>query len=317
MAAPRVTVVVVTWNGAHLLRPCLDSLARQTIAHRVLVVDNASADETPAVLADYPHVRVLRLDTNTGFAGGAQAGLQQTTTPYVAFLNNDAEAEPRWLAELLRPLDADPQVAATTSRILLTADGRINNAGGGLTRWAVGYDRGFGEPDGPPFDVETEVALFCGGACALRTATARKLGGFPPEYFLYYEDTDLAWRLRLAGHRIRYAPTSVVRHLHAASSDRSSALFAYYNQRNQLLTVTRNAPVGLALAVVARFTGITALRLVRPGAGHHQRVRHRLRVLAGYARALPGSVADRRHFASRARVGRSDRRAFTRRWLGS
>ena len=84
-------------------------------------------------------------------------------------------------------------------------------------------------------------------------AVARAVGGFPVEYFLYYEDTDLSWRLGLTGQRIRYAPDAVVHHLHSASSDQKSASFAFHNQRNQLLTVLRNAPLPLALASVGRF----------------------------------------------------------------
>jgi glycosyltransferase involved in cell wall biosynthesis len=108
----RVTVVVVNWNGAHLLAPCLDSLAAQTEPHRVLVVDNASTDGSAEVLARYPTVEVLKLDTNTGFAGGAQAGLEKCGTEFVAFLNNDATAEPDWLAGLLAPMAVDPGVVA-------------------------------------------------------------------------------------------------------------------------------------------------------------------------------------------------------------
>jgi GT2 family glycosyltransferase len=326
-----VTVVVVTWNGAHLLRPCLESLAAQTIPHRVLVVDNASTDETPQLLARFPTVDVVRLDRNTGFAGGAQAGLDRVSTEFVAFLNNDATAEPGWLAALLAPFDGDPTMAATTSRILLAADGRINNAGGAMTRWGAGYDRGYGEPDGPPYDSPVDVGFFCGGACALRVDAARAVGGFPVDYFLYYEDTDLSWRLGLTGQRIRYAPDAVVHHLHSASSDQKSASFAFHNQRNQLLTVLRNAPLLLALASVGRFLLITAVRVVRPGNGtstgtgtgsgsssgqpgeHSQRPRHRLRVLGSVLRQLPATWAARR------RIGRAatlPRRAFAAKWLG-
>ncbi|WP_395726233.1 glycosyltransferase family 2 protein [Nakamurella sp.] len=308
-----VTVVVVTFNGAHLLRPCLESLAAQTVPHEVVVVDNASQDHTPQVLADFPDVQVVWLERNTGFAGGAQTGLECATTEFVAFLNNDATAEPGWLAALVQPLLQDPTVAGSTSRILLTADGRINNAGGAMTRWGAGYDRGYGEPDGPPFDEPTDVGFLCGGGCLVRTGTARTVGGFPVEFFLYYEDTDLSWRLGLAGHRIRYTPGAVVHHLHSASSDQSSVLFAFHNQRNQLLTLVRNAPPGLVLVATARFLAITVLRMIRPGDGHSQRATHRWRVLVAVGRMLPGALAARRRAGRLAVV---PRRAFRRRWVG-
>src|SRR6185436_4239649 len=196
----------------------------------------------------------------------------------------------------------------TTSRILLAADGKINNAGGAMTRTGAGYDRGYGEPDGPPYDREVDVGFFCGGACALRSRVARAAGGFPVEYFLYYEDTDLSWRLGLTGQRIRYVPDAVVHHLHSATSDQKSASFAFHNQRNQLLTVLRNAPVPLALASVGRFLLITVVRVVRPGASpglppeHSQRPGHRLRVLGAVLRQLPATWAARRRIGRAATV---------------
>lgn len=310
---PRVTVVVVTWNGAHLLPPCLDSLRAQTLPHAVLVIDNASSDSTADVMAGHPEAEVLRLAVNTGFAGGAQAGLDAVATPYVALLNNDAVAEPGWLAALTAELDAEPTVAAVTSRILLARDGRVNNAGGALTRWGVGYDRGYGRADGPPYDKPAEVAAFCGGAAALRVDDARRAGGFATDFFLYYEDTDLSWRLRTAGRGIRYVPQAVVHHEHSATSDQSSAAFAFYNQRNQLLMLVRNAPASLVILSLARFAAVTAARLVRPGGGHTGRFTHRLRVLSAVVRRLPAELRERRRTGRHAVMRRRD---FQRTWLG-
>jgi GT2 family glycosyltransferase len=159
-----------------------------------------------------------------------------------------------------------------------------------------------------------DVGFFCGGACLLRTEAARVMGGFPVPFFLYYEDTDLSWRLGLAGHRIRYAPDAVVHHLHSASSDQSSVLFAFHNQRNQLLTVLRNAPLSLAAGAVGRFVAITVLRVLRPGSEHTQRPGHRWRVLASVIRMTPGTLAARRRIGRQATLSR---RAFRRRWVGA
>jgi GT2 family glycosyltransferase len=117
---PLVTVVVVTWNGAHLLGPCLDALAGQTLAESAVatvVVDNASSDATASVLASYPGVSVVRNDRNLGFAGGATSGLTRVTTPYAVVLNNDARPEPAWLEHLLAGFSEG--VAAVTSKVLL------------------------------------------------------------------------------------------------------------------------------------------------------------------------------------------------------
>ena len=313
-AATAVTVIVVTWNGAHLLRPCLDSLRAQTMPHSVLVVDNASADDTELVLGDYPEVWVARLPENHGFAGGAELGLRLASTPYVALLNNDAVADPGWLATVVTELHADPELAATTPRVVLATDGRINNAGGALTRHGSGYDRGLGADVGS-FGQAADVAAFCGNGAALRRSAAVGVGGFPTSFFLYYEDTDLSWRLGRSGWRIRYVPTALVTHLHSASSDQASASFAFYNQRNQLLTVLRNAPLRVVLLAVARFLAVTAVRLVQRGDDSvYVRPAHRLRVLVAVAGKLPEALAERRRSQQSATVSR---RAFARRWLGT
>jgi GT2 family glycosyltransferase len=306
---------VVTWNGAHLLTPCLESLRAQDEPHHLVIVDNASADQTAQLLCDrYPEAQVVRLAINTGFAGGAQAGLDAITTGYVAFLNNDAIAQPGWLRELVAALDADQTIAAATSRLVLLGDGRINNAGGALTRWGAGYDRGYGAPDGPPYDQGTDVAAFCGGACLLRTEAAREVGGFPTEFFLYYEDMDLSWRLGRAGWRIRYVPTAIVHHAHSATSDQASASFAFYNQRNQLLMLVRNAPWSVTLGTLARFVAVTVVRTLRPTAGHTARPAHRLSVLLAFAKRLPVALRQRKQLQALAVRSRRD---FTRRWLGT
>ncbi|MCU1693083.1 MAG: glycosyl transferase family 2, partial [Frankiales bacterium] len=119
--SPQATVVVVNWNGAHLLPPCLDALARQTHpSFEVVVVDNASRDDSLEVLARYPSVRVVRNSDNRGFAGGNNSALRTLTTPYAVLLNNDATPEPDWLERLLAPF-AEPgneRLAAVTSKVL-------------------------------------------------------------------------------------------------------------------------------------------------------------------------------------------------------
>jgi GT2 family glycosyltransferase len=317
-----VTVLVVTWRARELLRKCLSALDAQTVAHRLVVVDNASDDGTSALLtglfAEVPRARVLRLPRNLGFAGGVAAGLAEVRTPWVALLNDDAEPAPGWLAALLAAGADDPGVVAVTSRLLLPS-GAVNNAGVALRPDGYGADRGLGEPDGPPYDEEAEVFGFSGGAALLRLAAVHSAGGFPGRYFLYYEDTDTSWRLRLAGGRIAYAPGAVVRHAHSASTDQASALFSFHNERNRLLTLTRCAPAGFALRQLARFALTTgslaakrALRRPLPPAPHF-RVGLRLRVAGSYARLLPWALRTRREIGRRSTV---DRAELARRWLG-
>jgi GT2 family glycosyltransferase len=316
---PLVTVVVVTWQGRHLLGPCLESLEAQTLPHRVLVVDNASTDGTAEYLAaEHPSATVLANERNEGFAGGIARALEKVDTPYVALLNNDAVAEPQWLARLVTHADAHPGAAAVTSRMLLTdPPGSLNNTGVVLLPTGYGADRGLGEP-GTAYPAAGEVFGFSGGAALLRTEAVRDAGGMPAEYFLYYEDTDLSWRLRLAGWSIRYEPSAVVRHLHAASTDRRSESFAYFNERNRLLTLTRCAPSAMVARAVVRFlvttASLAARRLARQPvpdvAGFRLAVR--LRAFRAFLRLLPWALRSRHAIL---RSARHRPRDVTDRWV--
>jgi GT2 family glycosyltransferase len=310
---PFVTVVVVTWQGRHLLGPCLRSLRAQTSPHRLLVVDNASTDGTAEFLAaEFPEATVVRTAENLGFAGGVAAGLEHAETPCVALLNNDAEAEPGWLAALVGHLERHPGAAAVTSRMLLTdRPGTLNNTGVLLLPDGYGADRGLGEPD-TAYAEPDEVFGFSGGAAALRTAAVRAVGGFPRPFFLYYEDTDVSWRLRLAGWTVRYEPAAVVHHRHSATVDQQSAAFARYNERNRLLMLVRCAPGGFALRAVLRFlltTASLAVRKLRPGAVPDVatfRLSVRLRAFGSFLRLAPWALRSRRTIRRTARVPRDD-----------
>ncbi|MBB3678240.1 glycosyltransferase family 2 protein [Modestobacter versicolor] len=297
----RVTVVVVSWEGAHLLPACLDSLRAQTLAHRVVVVDNASTDGTAELLAGRPEVEVVTTARNEGFAGGVQRGIDTVGTEFVALLNNDAVADPAWLAELVRAADAHPEAAAITSLMLLAdrEPPEVNNAGVVLLDTWYGADRGLGEsPD--TLAEATEVFGFSGGAALLRTDAVRAVGGFATEFFLYYEDTELSWRLTDAGWSIRFQPTAVVVHEHSATVDQRSRSFAYHNERNRLWMLMRRAPARVALLAALRFAVTTAsltLRPVPPVNGvipWNLRPGLRLAVARDVVRYLPRAVRSRR-----------------------
>jgi len=313
-----VTVVVVTWEQRDLVLACLQSLARQTVPHRVLVVDNASTDGTADMVAQhFPDVVILRQRSNLGFAGGVSVAMDVVDTRFVALLNNDAKADARWLEASLVAL-ADPSVVAVTARLLLAEDtSTINNAGGVLLTSGYCADRGLGSPDGERFAYPAEVFAFCGGAAVVRTLAVKAVGGFDADYFMYYEDTDLSWRLRLAGWHIVYAPDAVVHHLHAASSDSRSQMFAFHNERNRLLMLCTDAPLGFAVSRIARFALTTASlagkRLTGRATPPHNVFRPdlRLRVLVAVVACLPMTLRKRRHVPQRVR-----RSEVLHEWLG-
>jgi GT2 family glycosyltransferase len=207
------TVVIPTYNGAALLAEALEALQQQTVEHAVVVVDNASTDGTPELLAErFPAVRVLRLDENLGFGRAVNRGVELVETDVVVLVNNDTVCEPAFLERLLEPL-ADEGVAMVAG-VLLQHDrpGLVDSAGIELDVTLRSWDVGWNAPDGELPDADPVGP--CGGAAAYRTSAFREGGGFDESFFAYWEDVDLALRLRLAGHRCVRADGARALHKH-------------------------------------------------------------------------------------------------------
>jgi GT2 family glycosyltransferase len=245
-ASPRASVIIPNWNGLALLRPCLDSLRQQTWPHlEVIVVDNASTDDSVSVLArEYPEVRVLALQNNAGYSGGCNAGMGVARGDILVFLNNDIEADAQWLEELVVALDRHAEAGSAASRIMLY-DRRdtLNSAGDLYRRNGLPDSRGVWQLYGPPYDEERWVFGGCGGAVALRRSTIEAIGPFEERFFMYCEDVDLNWRAQLSGHRCIYAPRAVI--YHHLSATGGGKLASYYVGRNTLWVIARNYPTRL------------------------------------------------------------------------
>ena len=312
---PNTTVIVVTWRGRRHIDTCLDALTRQDQPHSVLVVDNASEDGTAEVLARHPHAgTVLRLPRNLGCAGALAEAVQQVKTRYVAWLNDDAAPEHSWLTALEAAMDEDPGAGAA-SPLLMDGNGATQSLGIRLT--ALGYGENATELVIP--SAGGEVFGFCGGAALLRTDVLHAVGGVPARFFCYYEDTDTAWRMRLANWRVLAVPAARVRHQHGASTRLGSPAFHRWNERNRLLMLARCAPADTLMRELARFAAITValpLRKVvgqRPPNAANFRFRLRVRVLAEVITDLPAALRER-HLIGRLRG--ADRRTVWRTWAG-
>ncbi len=314
--APDVTVVIVTYNGAALLPSCLDAVSAQKSRRRweTWVVDNASRDGTAALLADrYRELRVISSDRNRGFAGGNNLALREVRTPYVVLLNNDAVVQPGWLDALVDVLAApgNERVAAVTGKVLLADGATINSAGGLVDARGYGADRGYLEPDTGQYDRPAEVFTASGTALALRTSALDDVGHFDDDFFLYYEDVDLCWRLRSRGWSIRYEPRAVVHHAHSATTGAGSELFQFHDLRNRLICLGKNASTRRWLSEVGRYP-LTSASLVRQAMREHRYadvvriLRRRGTAMASHLRLLPATIQKRRAIAARATVSRRD-----------
>jgi GT2 family glycosyltransferase len=247
---PTVSVVIPNLNGRNLLGRCLEQLREQTVTSvETIVVDNASEDDSVAFLeSDFPEAQVVSLEANRGFAGGMNAGIQRARGAYVAFLNNDAEVDTRWLEELLACLERHPRAAAATSKLLF-ADRRntIDGAGDELTPSFLPYPRGHGEPDRGQFEEEAEVFSPAGAASLWRRSALEDVGLFDERFFAYYEDVDLGFRARLKGYQCWYAPNAVAYHQRGATAGAQTEFTLFHPIRNRWFLILKNVPRRLLL----------------------------------------------------------------------
>ena len=245
---PRLCVVIPTLDAPALLERCLHALHSSNYPRElveVIVVDNGYRNDTAKLLArQHPRVRVVALGNNLGFTRAIAAGVAAADRAEVfVFLNNDVLVDAAWLRELVLPI-ARGECAATGARMLLP-DGRPEFLGGGanLQGFAIGFQPGEDERELAGLSTsEPRRALFaCGGAMAIDADAWRDVGGLDAEFFAYYDDLDLGWRLWLRGHEVHYVPSAVCRHDRSSTSRRfAPEAIRRLQVRNGLLCCLKN-----------------------------------------------------------------------------
>jgi GT2 family glycosyltransferase len=249
-----ISVVVVTWNRRNLLRSCLQSLTRQNLNQpfEVVVVDNGSDDgSAEMVLTDYGkgtgfRVDLIRNPDNRGFCAANNQGFAASDTEFVALLNNDAEAEPDWLANLASAFDGRPDIGMAASKILVYEDPRrIDKAGHLIYPDGQNRGRGSGELDEGQYDRVEEILWPDGCAAMYRRAMLDQIGGFDEDFFAYADDAELGLRARIAGWKCLYIPRAVVRHHRGATLGLRSSRRLELIERNRLLLAAKLFPWSL------------------------------------------------------------------------
>jgi GT2 family glycosyltransferase len=207
------SVIIPNWNGKGLLPLCLDSLRRQTYPYlEIIVADNGSTDGSLALLAhDYPEVRVVALGENRGYAGAVNAGFRTASGQVLVVFNNDAEADPHWVEELVATLERHPEAGMATSRVrLFDRRDHLHTTGDFYGLDGIPGNRGVWQPDGPAYDEESWVFGAAGVASAYRRSMLDEIGLLDEAFGSYLEDVDLSWRAQLTGYRCMYAPRAIV-----------------------------------------------------------------------------------------------------------
>jgi GT2 family glycosyltransferase len=242
-----ISVVVVNWNRKELLRACLASLARQTgVPREIIVVDNGSSDGS-ADLAEHEFgAQVIRNPENRGFCAANNQGIAAARGEFIALLNNDAEAEPGWLAALHRACSRGPDIGMAASKVLVWEDPqRIDKVGHLIFPDGQNRGRGSGALDRGQYDREEEVLWPDGSAALYRKEMLDQIGGFDEDFFAYGDDAELGLRGRIAGWKCIYTPEAVVRHHRGSTLGKSSSRRLELIERNRLLLALKLFPWSL------------------------------------------------------------------------
>jgi len=219
--APRASIIIPVFNQFRLTHHCLAALEAHVKgpAFEVVVVDDCSTDETPGRLRGFQNLRLVTNRNNLGFVGSCNAGAAEAGGDYLVFLNNDTQVQPGWLDALIETFETYPDAGIVGSRLIFPS-GRQQEAGAIVFRDGSAWNYGhLDDPYKPQYSYLREPDYVSGASLAIRRALFEQLGGFD-EHFApgYYEDADLAFRVRARGYRIYYQPLSRVVHFEGASA---------------------------------------------------------------------------------------------------
>jgi GT2 family glycosyltransferase len=238
-----VTVIIPNYNGIKYLKDCLDSLAAQTMKAEIIVVDNASEDGSEKIAEDYEGVILIPLSQNFGFCRAVNEGIKVTKTKYLILLNNDTKADPSFVEELYKAIDAHDDTFSVASKMLqMNAPDRIDSAGD--LYCALGWAFSLGK-DGRSNRYDKEAVIFsaCGGAAIYRKELFEQIGYFDELHFTYLEDVDVGYRARIMGYVNRYTPKAVVYHAGSGSTGgRYNPFKVRLASRNSWYVIYKNMP---------------------------------------------------------------------------
>ena len=264
----KASVVVVNWNGKHLLTECLDSLFAQSMKDfEVILVDNASTDgSVEFARKNYPKARIIQNKSDVGYAIACNVGAKAAKAGIVVLLNNDTQLERDWLVNLLAPLERDKSIGAVGSKLIFYDNRNFINSIGTFVS-VLGFSGSLGDWK-PRGDYSEEAELFapCGGAVAIRKRLYEKIGGLYEPYFLYEDDVDLGWKVWNAGSRVVLAPDAILYHKY---SHLQRPYKYYYMTRNKQWSFWKNActgdlvwlfPMGLIFSAALALAFVITLR---------------------------------------------------------
>lgn len=245
MKNPLISIIVVTFNSKKYIENCLNSVFKISYRpYEILILDNASLDGTEQLLENFRHyenIRIIKSGENLGFAAGCDLAAAKARGKYLFFLNHDTLVAKDFLNPLVDYLEHHTDTVVAQPAVLILGEEKKLNLTGKEVHylgfdWIKDYLKKPGIPGG-------EIISFSGSAVLFKKSVFIGLGGFDEYYFMYYEDSDLAWRCRINGYKMVYISESVVFHDYKYLPDenyQSAKTKFYYNERNRIITILKN-----------------------------------------------------------------------------
>jgi hypothetical protein len=246
----------------------------------VILIDNGSSDGSSDFANDKfghdPRLKIVENGINLGFAEANNIGVRHSHGEYVALLNSDTVVDKRWLTELTRVMENNVSIGAAQSKLLLMDQPTRYDCAGGFLDYSGGtYTRGQFATDKGQYEKVEDIFTCKGAAMILRRDILRKVGLFDPAYFFYYEETDLCWRIWLAGYKVVYVPSSVVYHKREGSIPKgtSQQIFfkVYLVNKNRITTLLKNYETRNLFANLAPWLLLEARNILSAGLRGYRR----------------------------------------------
>ena len=258
--SPKVSIVILNWNGRKYLEQFLPSVLSTTYANcDIIVADNGSTDDSIQFLEkNYPGIHVILFTENYGFAKGYNEALKQVQADYYVLLNSDVEVKSGWLQPMVDLLESNKNIAACQPKILSYHNRSMfeyaGAAGGWLDKYGYPFAKGrvfdITEEDKGQYDQAEPIFWASGAALFIRPAVFHQMKGFDEYFFAHQEEIDLCWRIQLAGHAIYSCPASVVYHVGGGTLPKGNSLKTYLNFRNNRIMLSKNLPFSKKLLII-------------------------------------------------------------------
>ncbi|MGO4903902.1 glycosyltransferase family 2 protein [Flavobacterium sp. W20_MBD1_R3] len=277
----RIAVVILNWNGILLLEKFLPSVVKYSPQASIYVADNASTDDSISFIkAFFPSIKIIKNESNLGFAGGYNEALKNIDAEFYALVNSDIEVTENWLQPILTTFKKEPETAIIQPKILDFKRKEYfeyaGAAGGFIDQYGYPYCRGriFDtlEKDHGQYDNNAEIFWASGACFFIRSAVYKELNGFDGDFFAHQEEIDLCWRAFNKGFKIKYNFESVVYHVGGATLEQGNPKKTFLNFRNSLLMLTKNVPkdkLFRILFVRMVLDGIAGLQFISKGKFKH------------------------------------------------